>query len=68
VRAVLEITKIVWYHHCSLWVSLLGSLLALRAQLLEVVETVLLHDTRRRRREESKFISYKYLCASVTMY
>jgi hypothetical protein len=59
VRAVLEIIKIVWYHHCSLWVSLLGRLLALRVPLLEVAETVLSHGTRRRRREESKSIYYK---------
>ncbi|XP_052160183.1 zinc finger protein CONSTANS-LIKE 10-like isoform X3 [Oryza glaberrima] len=50
---VLEITKIVGYHQCSLWVSLLGILLALRGHLLELPETMLSHDTRRRRREEN---------------
>ncbi|KAG8076103.1 hypothetical protein GUJ93_ZPchr0006g45943 [Zizania palustris] len=51
---VLEITKIVGYHQCFLWVViLLGILLALRARLLELLETMLSHDTRRRRREEN---------------
>ncbi|XP_015694313.1 zinc finger protein CONSTANS-LIKE 9-like isoform X3 [Oryza brachyantha] len=50
---VLEITKIVGYHQCFLWVSLLGILLALRGHLLELPETMLSHGTRRRRREEN---------------
>jgi hypothetical protein len=56
VRAVLEITKIVRSHQCFSWVSHHGILLVLKAQLLEAAEIVLSHDTRRRRRDESKHI------------
>jgi hypothetical protein len=55
---MLVIIKIVRYLKCSLWVSLHGFLLVLKAHLPVVAEVALSHGTRRRRRDESKHALY----------
>lgn len=72
VRAMLEITKIVGYHHCSLRASHPGFLLVMKVQLRVVAEVVLSHGTWRRRREESKYTSlwghvYTCTCALIIL-